>query len=878
MESEKTVSKTIYLKDYLPPEYLIDTVELDFDLNSDVTTVKSQLIVRKNPQGRTSTKNLTLNGENLELKEVMLNNKKVSALEYALTPETLTLKNVPDQFTLNIITEIKPQENTALSGLYKSSGNYCTQCEAEGFRRITYYLDRPDVMATYKVTIHADKREYPVLLANGNLIESGNDSPSRHYAIWEDPFKKPCYLFAMVAGDLVAIEDHFLTMSGRLVTLKVYVERQNIEQTAHAMAALKKSMLWDEQAYGREYDLDIYMIVAVNDFNMGAMENKGLNIFNSKYILASADTATDKDFEHIDVVVGHEYFHNWSGNRVTCRDWFQLSLKEGFTVFREQQFTQHITKSPVTRIEEVKNLITRQFAEDSGPLAHPVRPDSYMEINNFYTVTIYEKGAEVIRMLHTLLGAERFRNGTDLYFSRFDGQAVTTDDFLAALQESSGVDLTQFKLWYTQAGTPEITVTENYDPQQKVYTLTLAQQTPPTPGQPSKQPLHIPITIGLLDANGNDMHINDHVLSLTKAEQQFVFEEITTQPHLSILRDFSAPVKIKREVPNQELAFLLNKDSDDFNRWFAGQQLYINILLSMVGDIQQGKELQMPELLHETFTGILLDPELNVSLKSELLCMPSTQVLIDAMQIADPDAIYAAKQFVITSLAKKYNIDLNTMYETYTVSGPYRYTAEDAAKRSCRNTILAYITSTKSSEAIALAEAQYNKANNMTDTVAGLAALANINCNQRIEALIDFYGSWATNPLVVNKWLSIQATADLEDTFAQVKSLMQHEAFDIKNPNKVYALVGGFCVGNPVKFHAANGEGYKFLGEIVIELNKLNPQVAARMLNPLTQWHKFDTRRQELMCEQLNRIKQAGSLSPDVEEVITKSLEKYESK
>lgn len=611
---------------------------------------------------------------------------------------------------------------------------------------------------------------------------------------------------------------------------------------------------------------------------MGAMENKGLNIFNSKYILASPDTATDKDFEHIDVVVGHEYFHNWSGNRVTCRDWFQLSLKEGFTVFREQQFTQWVTQSPVARIEEVKNLMTRQFAEDSGPLAHSVRPDSYMEINNFYTVTIYEKGAEVIRMLYTILGPDRYRSGTDLYFNRFDGQAVTTDDFVAALQEASGIDLIQFKLWYTQAGTPTVTVLEHYDSELQKYTLSLSQFIPETPGQTNKQPMHIPITVGLLDENGNDFPLKDPVLSLTKTEQQFVFEDIPVKPHLSILRNFSAPVKIKREVSDKEWAFLLNKDSDDFNRWFAGQQLYTNILLRLINDVQQQKTLQVPEILLETFASLLVDTQLNVKLKSELLMLPSTQFMIDAMPIADPQAIYQAKKFVATTIAQKFNKELRTMYENYTLSEPYQYNAHDSASRACRNAILGYILSPKTEDAITLANEQYNKANNMTDCLAALAGLASIDCNQRIEALIDFYSTWSSNPLVVNKWLAIQAMADLDDTLYQVKTLMQHEAFDIKNPNKVYALIGGFGTGNPVKFHAENGEGYKFLTDVVLELNAINPQVAARMLNPLTQWQKFNNKHQDLMCTQLLRIKDSGDLSSDILEIVTKSLDRYVSK
>jgi aminopeptidase N len=872
MGHEHTESKTIYLKDYLPSEYTIDHVELDIDLQAQNTVVRSKLTVKKNPASQANTKQLTLAGDSLELQQVKLNNKVLTANEYTLTKENLSISNLPEKFTLEITSITKPALNTALSGLYKTNGNYCTQCEAEGFRRITYYLDRPDVMATFVVTIHGDRRECPVLLANGNLIAQGLEENNRHYATWEDPFPKPCYLFAMVAGDLVAAQDKFITMSGRIVTIQIFVERENLAQTPHALAAVKKAMLWDEQAYGREYDLDIYMIVAVNDFNMGAMENKGLNIFNSKYILVSPATATDFDYAHVDLVVGHEYFHNWSGNRVTCRDWFQLSLKEGFTVFREQQFTQAITESPVVRIDEVKNLITRQFAEDSGPLAHPVRPDSYMEINNFYTMTIYEKGAEVIRMMHTLLGPEKFRKGTDLYFARNDGHAVTTDDFVAALQEASGIDLSQFKLWYTQAGTPELTVATEYDPGQKTYTLNLTQMTPPTPGQPDKQALHIPIALGLLDANGNDIPIETPVLSLTKPEQKFVFKNIAEKPHLSILRDFSAPVRLKHSVSDEDLAFLLAKDNDNFNRWYAGQKLYTNTLLNLVKDVQNKTALKLSSVLIEAFRAVLLDDGLNLSLKAELLTPPSMQLLIDSMQVADPDAIYAAKKFLVTTIANEMKKELIDKYDAYTLFGPFKYTAEDAAHRSCRNTIFGFLTSTKTREAIVLANDQYNKANNMTDKIAALSALANIECDERIEALVDFYDDWSSNPLVINKWLSIQATADLDDTLDQVKSLMQHAAFDIKNPNKVYALIGGFGIGNPVKFHAKDGAGYNFITDIVIQLNSLNPQVAARMLNPLTNWKKFTPDRQEKMQKELLRIKQADNLSSDVMEIVTKAL------
>ncbi len=867
--------KEIFLKDYTPSEFLIDQTRLDVDLHEEATIVTASLSMKRNPLSKSTTKQLELVGDDLVLKQVKINDKVLEPTQYIVTPNLLQINDVPDQFNLEVITQIKPHENTALSGLYKSDAMYCTQCEAEGFRRITYYLDRPDVMSTFIVKIHADKDKYPVLLSNGNLIEHGEDSSTRHFATWEDPFKKPCYLFAMVAGDLVGVEDHFLTMSGRLVTLKVYVERQNLAQTGHAMAALRKAMAWDEKTYGREYDLDIYMIVAANDFNMGAMENKGLNIFNSKYVLVNPETATDYDYQGVDIVIGHEYFHNWSGNRVTCRDWFQLSLKEGFTVFREQQFTQDIAQSPVSRIRQVKKLMTSQFSEDAGPLAHPVQPASYMEINNFYTMTIYEKGAEVIRMLRLVVGPEKYRAGTDLYFSRFDGQAATISDFVGVMQEVSGIDLTQFKLWYNQAGTPEISVQEEYDPGQQIYTLKLAQTIPDTPGQTNKKPMHIPIAIGLLDPTGREYPIEQTMLLLTEAEQNFQFKNITAKPLLSILRDFSAPVKLKRIVSKEDLALLAARDSDNFNRWFAFQQLQLQVLIDLVQDVQKDVELKLSPLLLESFTNILLNPNLNLELKAELITLPSTQLLIDAMQPADPDAIYLAKKFLVNSLTKELRKEFYQLYAEYSLAGPYRYEAEDVAKRTCRNTILAYIASSKTPEAVKLAFEQFNHANNMTDTIAALANLASIDCNERIEALLNFYDRWVKNPLVLNKWLSIQAMADSDNTLAQVEDLTKHEAFDFKNPNCVYALIGGFASGNPVRFHVATGAGYKFLADVVIRLNSINPQIAARIITPLTQWQKFAADRQKLMCRELLRIKQTDSLSVDVLEIVTKALDSH---
>lgn len=849
------MQQTTYLKDYQSPKFAISQVQLDINLNEDITIVTAKLSISGD-----GTQPLVLMGEALDLKSVQINGEKIN--NYQRTDQSLTIPSVPKDFVLETIVHIKPQENTALSGLYKSSNIYCTQCEAHGFRRITYYLDRPDVMSKFTVTLHADKKQYPVLLANGNLVAIGSETNDRHYATWEDPFKKPCYLFAMVAGDLVAIEDHFVTMNGRLVTLKVYVERENIEHAAYSMAALKKAMRWDEEAYGREYDLDIYMIVAVNDFNMGAMENKGLNIFNSKYILVSPATATDRDHEAVDMVVGHEYFHNWSGNRVTCRDWFQLSLKEGFTVFREQQFTEHITNSPVSRIENAEMIMTRQFSEDAGPLAHPVRPDSYVEINNFYTVTVYEKGSEVIRMLHTLLGAEKFRAGTDLYFKKFDGQAVTTDDFVAAMQEASGMDLSQFKLWYSQAGTPEITVSENYDAKTKQYTLSLQQRIPDTPGQTNKKPMHIPIQVGLLDSKGRDLPIKQPIVSLREAKQDFVFDNITENPKLSILRNFSAPVKIVRDVSLEELAFMFAHDSDNFNRWNAGQKLYEQVFF----------DLNKFDHLLDSFKQVLVDETINLSLRAELLSMPSFTQLIEAKQPADPDVIYKARKHVAQHLAKTLQKEMIQQYKKHVLSGAYTFNAESVAHRRMKNLLLSYILKLPNEEAIAMAVHQYRNSNNMTDTIAVLAALIDVDCAERAELVEDFYSKWSSNPLVVNKWLMIQAIADVGDCLQRVQKLMQHHAFDIKNPNKVYALVGGFCSGNQAHFHAASGAGYKFLADTVITLNSLNPQVAARMLTPLTEWRKFVDNRQILMRSQLQRINDAGSLSPDVYEIVSKSL------
>lgn len=870
-ESNITQPKTIYLKDYQAPHYWVDTVNLVFDLHDEFTEVKSTLFCRRNSAVATSKTPLILQGEELELISIKLEGKTLSQTDYHLTLETLTIPSVSEQFTIEITNRICPEKNTQLNGLYRAKALFCTQCEAEGFRRITFFPDRPDVMAKFTTTIFANKKQYPILLSNGNCVDKGV-SNDRHWVKWEDPSKKPCYLFALVAGNLVALEDHFVTMSGRLVTLKIFVEWENQDKCAHAMSALKKSMRWDEETYGREYDLDIYMIVAVNDFNMGAMENKGLNIFNAKYILARPETATDIDFENIDSVVGHEYFHNWSGNRVTCRDWFQLSLKEGFTVFRDQHFSADITQSTVSLIENASQLRSIQFSEDAGPLAHPVRPEAYVEINNFYTSTIYEKGAEVIRMLKTLLGWDTFRKGTDLYFERHDGQAVTTEDFVAAMEAVSGQDLTQFKLWYSQAGTPEIEVEEQYDKSKQIYQLTLTQECKPTLGQPVKQPMHIPISVGLLDSEGRDLLKDNAILSLKEKQQTFTFPNILEKPTLSILRNFSAPVKIKSPLTNEELSFLLAHDSDDFNRWEAGQKLSERVILQLVKDFQDKKPLKVNSLWLQAHMAVLENCQLNRALKVEILSLPSTSYLLEMLKPADPDALYAVKKFLMLEIAKAGESIFLKLYHENHLPNRYQYTTEDAEKRSLRNICLMYLSQMQEPEYITLAMHQWQTAHNMTDSYAALSVLCDIDCSQRKEVLQDFYDQWQHDPLVMDKWLRVQAWSDLPNTLEIVQNLMNHPIFDITNPNKVYSLIGAFGA-NTVHFHQKNGNGYQFLTDVILKIDPLNPQVAARMIHPLTNWKIFDTDRQAKMRAQLERIQSTPGLSKDMLEMVNKALQ-----
>ena len=876
--------QTIYLKDYTVPDFLISSVDLNFNLTEENTRVISRLTLTRNPASQTGDAPLVLLGENLTLVRVIIHDdEELTEADYQLTPDSLIIHSVPQhrEFVLTIENTINPKANTALEGLYLSNGMLCTQCEAEGFRKITYFLDRPDVMSQFTTTLVGDKTQYPVLLSNGNKIASGDLDNNQHWVTWEDPFNKPCYLFALVAGQLDCIEDHFITKSGRSISLQIFVEPHDLDKCDHAMQSLKNSMKWDEEVYGLEYDLDLYMIVAVGHFNMGAMENKGLNVFNTKFVLARPDTATDFDYEHIEGVIGHEYFHNWTGNRVTCRDWFQLSLKEGFTVFRDQEFTGDRTSKAVKRIEDVINLRTRQFAEDAGPMAHPIRPDTYIEINNFYTLTVYEKGAEVVRMIHTLLGAEGFRKGSDLYFARHDGQAVTCNDFVNAMEAANGVDLTQFRRWYEQAGTPALTVQKVYDAIAQTLSLTIKQHCPPTPGQDHKEPLHIPVTVGLINQEGatlncqlqGDASATDQViLQLTEAEQRFVFKNLTEQPIVSLLRGFSAPVKLVMERSLEELAFLLSFDPDTFNRWEAGQQLAGQIITGLISDVQAGRELHINPIIVNAFKQVLAQPWDDLSYFSLLLTLPSETYLAEQMTVIDVDAIHTAREFVLVSLAEQLQTQFKALYLENHREESGQFDAGAIGRRRIKNVCLAYLGRLEQADIQQWAEQQFTAAKNMTDQIAALAVIVNSAHPAKATCLDSFYQQWQNEALVIDKWFSLQASSSNPDTFSVVQSLLQHPAFDLRNPNRVRSLIGAFSQANPLHFHAANGQGYQFLGDHIIALNTLNPQVASRMLNALTSWRRYDADRQALMKTQLERIIATDAVSKDVYEVASKSL------
>jgi aminopeptidase N len=878
--------KMIYLKDYQAPDYLIDETHLTFELFEDHTLVHAQLVMRRNPAHGSGLPALVLDGQELELVSLSLDGKALEEGDYQLTDSHLTLQPAADTFVIDSSVRIHPESNTALEGLYKSGSMFCTQCEAEGFRKITYYLDRPDVMSKFTTTLSAEQHKYPVLLSNGNPIASGPEDGGRHWATWEDPFMKPAYLFALVAGDLWAIEDTFDTMSKREVALRIYVEPENIDKCQHAMDSLKKSMRWDEEVYGREYDLDIFMIVAVNDFNMGAMENKGLNIFNSSCVLAKADTATDAAHQRVEGVVAHEYFHNWSGNRVTCRDWFQLSLKEGFTVYRDAEFSADMNSRTVKRIEDVAYLRTHQFAEDAGPMAHAVRPDSFIEISNFYTLTVYEKGSEVVRMLHTLLGGEGFRKGSDLYFERHDGQAVTCDDFIKAMEDANGADFTQFKRWYSQAGTPRLQVSEAYDAAAKTYTLTFRQSCPPTPGQTEKLPFVIPVELGLLGAKGQALTLKlagegaargeSTVIAVTEAEQSFTFVDVAEQPLPSLLRGLSAPVKLSFPYNRDQLMFLMQHDADGFNRWEAGQQLSVQVLQELIGHYQRGETLVLDKRLVSAFETLLTDDSLDQAMVAEMLSLPSEAYLTEISEVADVDAIHAAREFVRKELAEALYAPLWQRYQQnreVSRNSEYVAQAEHFARRSLQNIALSYLMLSGKPEVLAACLEQYDACDNMTERLTALAVLVNSAFEtEKAKALAAFAEHFKDNPLVMDQWFSVQAASALPGGLERVKVLMEHPAFTLKNPNKVRALIGAFAGQNLVNFHRADGSGYHFLADLVITLNGFNPQIASRQLAPLTRWRKYDASRQALMKAELERILASGELSSDVYEVVSKSL------
>lgn len=861
--------KTHYLKDYQPTPYQIGSIHLHIDLHEEKTQVNTVLKIQRRAGAPEQTP-LVLDGEDLVLKTIAIDGHPLTQEQYEVTNEHLTIFNVPERFYLETQVEIKPQENTKLMGIYKSGGNYTSQCESHGFRHITYFLDRPDVLTHFTTTMTADKERYPLLLSNGNRVDYKILGNGRHWAQWEDPSLKPCYLFALVAGDFDVVEDTFTTQSQRKIQLQVFVEKGKKDQAYHAMECLKHAMRWDEKAFGREYDLDQYMVVAVNDFNFGAMENKGLNIFNDAYILAKPETATDDDYLNIESVIGHEYFHNWSGNRVTVRDWFQITLKEGLTVFREQSFMEEAVSGVAHRISEANIIRNRQFPQDDGPMAHPIRPDHYIEINNFYTVTVYNKGAEVIRMVKTLLGADRFRKAMDLYFSRYDGLAVTTEDFLQAMMDSSGVDLSQFKRWYSQAGTPRLLVTDAYDPKTQTYTLTVEQSCPSTPADTSeKLPFHIPVTFGLLDREGHALPLENQVLEIKAPRETFTFQSIQSHPIPSLLRGFSAPVKLHYEYKPEDLMVLVEHDTDEFNRWDAMQKLFIHCFQS---GIKQEKPHLSPEFI-KVFKRVL-ESETHPMLISQMLALPGESYLLDILTPINIDQLHALYLGVKHELAKVLKETFLTVYQRSHRSDDGRYHIDSIGRRALKNLCLDYLLSLKTPDVIALSKSQWKQAQNMTDRMGALQPLMNIDCPERTEALSDFYRQFENEALSIDKWFRLQAQSDLPDVIERIQTLLSHPKFDLKNPNRVRALIGSFTAQNLVHFHQMDGKGYQFLTDQILVVDKFNPMVSARLAEPLTQWRKMDEKRQLQIKQCLERLKSQKTLSKDVYEIVSKSLDK----
>ncbi|NOH85681.1 aminopeptidase N [Vibrio sp. 03-59-1] len=859
-----------YRKDYQSPSHTISDLDLTFDLHDKATLVTAVSQVKQQLDSTT----LNLEGDNVELKSISVNGEEWS--DYTIHPASLEIANLPSEFELVIVTLIDPEANSALEGLYKSGGAFCTQCEAEGFRRITYYMDRPDVLAKFTTTVIADKAQYPLLLSNGNRVDEGEVEGGRHWVKWQDPHPKPAYLFALVAGDFDVLRDKYTTKSGRDVALEIFVDKGNLDRASHAMVSLINSMKWDEERFDLEYDLDIYMIVAVDFFNMGAMENKGLNIFNSKFVLANNQTATDADYLGIEAVIGHEYFHNWTGNRVTCRDWFQLSLKEGLTVFRDQEFSSDLGSRAVNRIGNVRTIRGPQFAEDASPMSHPIRPEKVIEMNNFYTLTVYEKGSEVIRMMHTLLGEVGFQKGMKLYFERHDGTAATCEDFVAAMEQASGVDLTQFRLWYSQSGTPTLRVESDYDAENKTYSLTVEQSTEATHEQKEKQALHIPFDIELYSASGEPITLQcngekvHNVLDVKQDKQIFVFENVTEQPIPSLLREFSAPVKLEYDYSDDELIFLMVNARNEFARWDASQMLLGKYIRTNIDNVQQGKDVELPESVIDAFRGVLLNEELEPAFISEVLSLPNHNEVSGWFKQVDVDAIATVLKEMKVTLAQNLNDELSATYHSLKQD---EYTIEHAAigKRSLRNTCLAFLANNENGDALVVE--QYSSANNMTDTIAAMSAAnaAQLPCRETL--MQDYSDKWKHDGLVMDKWFALQGMNPAPNALDNIKVSMEHSAFSLKNPNRTRNLIGSFLNFNAVQFHAKSGEGYQFAGEILRELNSSNPQVASRLIDPLLKYRRYDQQRQDLIKVELEKLKAMDNLAKDLFEKVTKALE-----
>ncbi len=875
--------QTIYLKDYTPSDYLISTIHLTFDLDDTNTQVISKMEVKANYDISTGKRNMFLNGEELTLNKIIVDGEELGSDKYELVEEGLVLKEVKESFTLEIHNTINPEANKALDGLYKSGSIFCTQNEPEGFRRITYFIDRPDIMAVYTTKIIADKKKFPILLSNGNPTNSGDLDNGKHFVEWLDPFVKPSYLYALVAGDLGLVKDEFTTMSGRKIALEIYVDKGNESKCGHAMESLKNSMKWDEETYGREYDLDIYMIVAVDAFNMGAMENKGLNIFNSAYVLADPKTATDANFFGIEGVIGHEYFHNWTGNRITCRDWFQLTLKEGLTVFRDQEFSSDMNSRVVNRISNVQSLKARQFVEDAGPTAHPIKPSSYIEINNFYTMTIYEKGAEIIRMIHTLLGPEGYRKGTDKYFELFDGQAVTTEDFIHAMSVANdNYDFSQFTNWYHQAGTPEIDIKTSYNEEKAEYSITLTQSCRPTPGQKEKKPYHMPFAIGLVDKNGNDFtlklkevftaqpQIEDNILHLTQESETFTFTGIDHEPVPSFNRGFSAPVNLKSDRSLSDYVYLMAHDNDEFNRYESAQALAKSLMINLIKDSSNGVELKLDAPYIEAYGKLIKDESIDNSFKALALGIPSEGVLHQSQEIVDFENTHKVRKFVIKTLAQTYEKEFAEIYKSLAVEKEYSLSPEAMGERELKNMVLNFLLTTENSEYETWCFDQFNNASNMTDEYASLVMLIHNDSKFSDEVISKFFNKWKHETLVMQKWLTAQSSAAGEKTLSRVKELLSNEVYDKSVPNLVRSLVGTFT-GNSIEFHAKSGEGYKFITDQIIDIDKLNPQMASRLAGSFKDYKRLPSDLKALVKESLERILAEKSISRNVYEIVSKT-------